>query len=196
MMRVRLGPIAPLYHWTRLRWAPRIVIGAASDRHPGWCSTDREVLDVTVRADFARYWKPSTRRSFLAEHVWEHLTPEDARAANRNCFEFLALGGRFRLAVPDGLHPDPGYRERVRPDGTGPGARDHKVLYDYRSLTSSLEEAGFRTALLEYWDEDGRFHAASWSAEDGPIERSARNDPRNTGDRLVYTSLIIDAFRE
>lgn len=195
-MRVRLGPIAPLYHWSRLRRAQRIVIGAGSDRYRGWCSTDREVLDVTVRADFARYWKPSTRRAFLAEHVWEHLTPDEATRANRNCHDFLVPGGRFRLAVPDGFHPDPEYRDAVRPGGTGSGAEDHKILYDYRLLTDMLEAAGFRTTLLEYWDEDGHFHAAPWSAEDGPIERSARTDPRNAGERLEYTSLIIDAIRE
>jgi predicted SAM-dependent methyltransferase len=172
------------------------VIGAGSDRHPGWASTDRAVLDVTRRADFARFWRPSSRRAFLAEHVWEHLTLAEAARANRNCHEFLVPGGRFRLAVPDGFHPDAGYRERVRPGGSGPGADDHKVLYDYRSLTETLEEAGFRTVLLEYWDEDGRFHGAPWSAEDGPIQRSARTDPRNAGDRLEYTSLIIDAIRE
>lgn len=172
------------------------MIGAGGSRHPGWCSTDRELLDVTRRADFARYWKPSSRRAFLAEHVWEHLTPDQARKANRNCFEFLAPGGWIRLAVPDGLHPDAEYRDRVRPGGKGPGADDHKVLYDYRSLPSTLEEAGFRTTLLEYWDEDGLFHTVPWSLEDGPIERSARTDPRNAGDRLEYTSLIIDAIRE
>lgn len=191
-----MGPIAPLYHWGRLRAAQRIIIGAGSGRHPGWSSTDRAVLDVTRRSDFARYWSPSSRSAFLAEHVWEHLTPEEASRANRNCYEFLAPGGRFRVAVPDGFHPDAGYRERVRPGGTGPGAADHKVLYDYRSLMSSFEEAGFQTRLLEYWDEDGHFHAAAWSAEDGPIERSARADPRNAEGHLAYTSLIIDGIRE
>lgn len=39
--------------------------------------------------------------AFLAEHVWEHLSLEDAHRAARNCHEFLRPGGRLRLAVPD-----------------------------------------------------------------------------------------------
>lgn len=39
--------------------------------------------------------------SFLAEHVWEHLTLENAHRAARNCYRYLHPGGRLRLAVPD-----------------------------------------------------------------------------------------------
>lgn len=39
--------------------------------------------------------------AFLAEHVWEHLSLEDAHRATRNCYRFLRPGGRLRLAVPD-----------------------------------------------------------------------------------------------
>lgn len=39
--------------------------------------------------------------AFLAEHVWEHLSLEDAHRAARNCHEYLHPGGRLRLAVPD-----------------------------------------------------------------------------------------------
>lgn len=39
--------------------------------------------------------------AFLAEHVWEHLSLEDAHRAARNCHDYLHPGGRLRLAVPD-----------------------------------------------------------------------------------------------
>ena len=59
---------------------------------------------------------------------------------NANCYEFLRPGGRLRIAVPDGFHPEPGYIEYVRPGGTGIGADDHKVLYNYQSLRKLLEK--------------------------------------------------------
>jgi hypothetical protein len=64
-----------------------------------------------------------------AEHVWEHLMPEQGATAARICHRFLRPGGYVRVAVPDGLHPDPKYVEWVRPGGSGLGAWDHTVLH-------------------------------------------------------------------
>jgi predicted SAM-dependent methyltransferase len=132
---------------------------------------------------------------FLAEHVWEHLGSRQAIIANANCFEFLRPGGRLRIAVPDGFHPDPAYIEYVRPGGTGAGADDHKVLYNYKLISEELKNVGFEFRLLEYWDENGQFHFQEWSSEDGHISRSKRYDPRNQDGSLTYTSLIVDAIK-
>jgi predicted SAM-dependent methyltransferase len=187
--------------WRRLRAtvrlpaADRIILGAGRDSYPGWGATDRDTLDVTWREDFARYWRPGSREAFLAEHVWEHLTEPQAALANANCFEFLRPGGRLRIAVPDGLHPDPGYRAAVAVGGHGCGADDHKVLYDHGLMREMLERAGYRVALLEYWDENGTFHHADWSSDAGHVRRSRDHDRRNHGGVLRYTSLIVDAFK-
>ena len=173
--------------------APRIVVGAASTRLPGWISTNRATLDLTRREDWQRWFGRKPIRALLAEHVWEHLSPGDAALAVRLCFDHLAPGGRLRLAVPDGLHPDPGYVDSVRPGGTGAGADDHQVLYDYRSLGSLLGDAGFIVEPLEYFDEAGVFHQSPWDPADGMVVRSARFDPRNAGGKLAYTSVIADA---
>jgi predicted SAM-dependent methyltransferase len=179
----------------RLSRGPRVVAGAGASRIPGWISTNRDVLDLTREADWARWFGRRPLRSLLAEHVWEHLTAQDAALAARLCLRYLEPGGRARIAVPDGLHPDPAYREQVRPGGTGPGADDHKVLYDYRSLPVLFREAGFEVRLLEWFDEQGAFHSQDWDPADGPVLRSARFDPRNAGGRLAYTSLILDALK-
>jgi len=142
-----------------------------------------------------RYWKPNSIKAFVAEHVWEHLTESEAIQANANCYEFLRAGGRLRIAVPDGFHPEPGYIEYVRPGGTGLGSDDHKVLYNYQSLKKLLEQAGFIVQLLEYWDEHGHFYFKEWSSKDGHIRRSKRYDPRNQNRSLAYTSLIADAIK-
>ena len=172
----------------------RIILGAGATVYPGWVATDRNVLDVTCRADFACRWPSSSVAGFLAEHVWEHLDEGRALAALANCFEFLRPGGRLRLAVPDGLHPEPAYREWVRPGGNGPGADDHRQFYTYRTLAAQLRRIGFRTRLLEYWDERGRLHTRRWSSADGHVERSVHYDQRVRPGIRRYTSLIVDAI--
>lgn len=39
--------------------------------------------------------------AFVAEHVWEHLSLQEAHRATRNCERHLRPGGRLRIAVPD-----------------------------------------------------------------------------------------------
>ena len=130
-----------------------------------------------------------------AEHVWEHLTEEQAFAAAKNCFEFLKPGGYVRCAVPDGLHPSELYIEWVRPGGIGPGSDDHHALYDFESLSRVFQSAGFEVELLEYHDREGEFHATSWDPELGMVERSIRFDPQDRDVTFLYTSLIVDAVR-
>jgi predicted SAM-dependent methyltransferase len=173
----------------------RLILGASGTSIPGWHHTDQRYLDLLKPAQWQRLFEPGTIDALLAEHVWEHLTPEAALAAARTCFTYLAPGAALRAAVPDGLHPDPAYIEWVRPGGSGAGADDHKILYDYRSFGRVFEQAGFRVELLEYFDESGTFHATEWSNERGYVGRSARYDQRNAGGRLAYTSLILDAVK-
>ncbi|NNJ11427.1 methyltransferase domain-containing protein [Chloroflexales bacterium ZM16-3] len=173
----------------------RIVVGASGHAPPGWVATDITSLDLLREADWRSRFAEGSVAAILAEHVWEHLGPADGLEAARRCRRYLRPGGHLRIAVPDGLHPDPTYREAVRPGGTGPGADDHKILYTYCSLGGLLEQAGFTLRLLEYFNESGQFHAADWEPDDGMVRRSHRFDPRNAGGQHAYTSLIIDAIR-
>ena len=192
------GPPLPLIKpspFRRISRAPRILIGAGSTKQDGWVSTDQNTLDLGLRSHFRRYWAPNSRQAFCAEHVWEHLDDATARTALAHCFEFLRPGGTLRIAVPDGFHPDPAYREYVRPGGTGAGADDHKVLHTHLTLLPLIEGAGFKGRLVEWWDATGGFHVEPWSAEQGHIVRSARHDHRNQGGELRYTSLIVDGTK-
>jgi len=179
----------------RLHSDIKVILGAAHTHYQGWISTYYPAVDITRRHFLSRHYKEGVVRAFLAEHVWEHLTPEQADAASRNCYEALALGGYLRIAIPDGFHPDPAYIEWVRPGGSGPGSDDHEVLYNYKTLSTMLESAGFVVRLLEYFDEHGEFHYSEWSPEDGMIARSSRFDKRNIAKRNAYTSLIVDAVK-
>jgi predicted SAM-dependent methyltransferase len=82
----------------------------------------------------------------------------------------------------------------VEPGGTGDGAADHRVLYNWEMITALLQEAGFHVRLLEYFDRNGRFHFNEWDPTQGMVRRSSRFDRRNDSRPLTYTSLIADGL--
>jgi len=171
----------------------RIVVGSGGLVEPGWTKTEKTYLDLLQPDNWERHFRPGQIDAILAEHVWEHLTVEEGTLAARTCMRYLRPGGYLRIAVPDGNHPDSRYIGQVKPGGLGPGAKDHKVLYDYKLLSRTISTAGLRVELLEYFDEDGRFVFNPWNANDGMIHRSYRYDERNRDGKRNYTSLIIDA---
>ena len=171
----------------------RVILGAGRTRQDGWCATNRAELDLLLPETWERFLSGRVIDALLAEHVWHYLEAAQSVAAGRLCFRHLAATGYIRIAVPDGLHPDPAYIDWVKPNGTGPSAPAHKCLYDYRTLSAMLGQAGFAVTLLEYFDEAGNFHRQDWDPEDGFIQRSARFDARNAAGTLSYTSLIVDA---
>jgi predicted SAM-dependent methyltransferase len=171
-------------------------IGSANtDVGSDWFSSDIDLLNITRKKDWTRLLFFSKLDNIMAEHVWEHLSDTDTILANKNCYNFLKKNGRIRLAVPDGFHIDKDYINYVRPGGNGAGADDHKILYNYRTMKEKLEHAGFHVELLEYWDENGKFHFIDWNDEAGRISRSRRYDERNQYGNLIYTSLIVDAVK-
>jgi len=160
-----------------------------------WFATDIDTLDITKYENWRRHLFFLRLDNIIAEHVWEHLTDTDTQLANKNCFRVLKKKGVLRIAVPDGFHPDKNYIEYVKPGGNGAGAEDHKILYTYKTMKDRLEKVGFTVNLLEYWDEQGKFHFTDWSDEGGRIRRSKRYDHRNNDGKLNYTSLIVDAVK-
>jgi predicted SAM-dependent methyltransferase len=180
-----------------LQRSPRkIVLGASATFDPGWIPTEVEALNILRETDWERYFAPNSIDAMLAEHVWEHLTAEEAFRGAALCYRHLKPGGYLRIAVPDGNHPDPEYIAWVSPGGSGAGADDHKVLYTHTSARALFERAGFTIRLYEYFDAAGRFHFSEWAPEDGMIHRSKRYDKRNRGGKLGYTSIVLDAVKK
>ena len=173
----------------------KIVIGANNMFQKDWIPVEINVLNILKAKDWKRYFIPNTIDAILAEHVWEHLTPKEGVIAAAFCYTYLKPGGYLRLAVPDGYHNNFLYLAQVKPDGSGPGSGDHKVLYTYKKLEYLLKYVGFAIKRLEYFDEHHRFHFTDWKKKDGFIRRSKRYDERNTKHALLYTSLIVDAIK-
>lgn len=100
-------------------------------------------------------------------HVLEHLSLDDLRLALRNTYEYLAVGGLFRLVVPDFEQQVAAYLadakatavsdfltytflgRKVRPKGIVNfireyfGGGNHLWMWDYKGLAHELERAGF-----------------------------------------------------
>lgn len=174
----------------------KLIIGAGGKTQDGWTSTEQSQLDLLREDDFVRILNGAVGlEAIVAEHVLEHLSEEEAKIAIGNCYKYLSVNGRLRIAVPDGFHPDKDYIEYVRPGGVGSGADTHQKLYTYRELGNLLMDAGFGVQYLEWWDETGYFNARLWNEKDGYIERCVANDPRNNDGKPHYTSLMLDGIK-
>lgn len=173
----------------------QIIIGAHTTDYKDWLPTNIENLNLLEIASFDNLFGNKKADRFLAEHVFEHISYDDAIVALKNCNKYLKKGGAVRIAVPDGLHPNPDYINMVKPGGHGEGAHDHKLLYDYKTLSKAFEESGYRVNLLEYYDENGQFHFNEWDSKDGHIIRSKRYDKR-FNEPLGYSSLIIEGIKD
>ena len=147
----------------------RLHLGCGPYPLPDWLNTDlyaqRDVVPVDVRKPL-----PFESASFdlvFTEHMLEHVEYTQAEDACREIFRVLKPGGRVRVAVPDldflfALYAQP--RSAVAEDyfryalkwlrpglpATEAGVIDgflrghgHRFMYDFRTLSSLLEECGF-----------------------------------------------------
>ena len=174
----------------------KVVVGSGGIYSKGWIPTGLETIDASKEITWNKFFNKNSLEAILGEHIWEHLTLEESATATKICFEFLKPGGYCRIAVPDGLHPDPIYLRGVGPIGPN---EQHKVMYDFESIKEIFESVGFKVSYLEYYDKDGVFHKTNWDPNKGMIHRSVRY--RNVHKDVSclgldnYTSLIIDAIK-
>lgn len=173
----------------------KIIIGASQTSYDGWISTNEILLNLTNEKTFDKILKKNSVDNFLAEHVFEHLTENEGKIAINNCYEYLKQGGIIRIAVPDGFFPNPDYINSTKPGGSGPGAYDHKVLYNYLTIKEIFDQDKFVLNFVEYFNQDGKFNEKKLSDENGFILRSRYNDERNNKAIIKYTSLIVDAIK-
>ncbi|WP_425501794.1 class I SAM-dependent methyltransferase [Paraliobacillus salinarum] len=177
----------------------KLVIGAGEhNNNPGWIHTQEDELNLLDQDSWNKRFERESITAILAEHVWEHLTYEEGIEAAKRCHKFLKPTGYIRCAVPDGYFPDDTYQNVVKVGGPGPKdhpAASHKIVHNYKTLTKMFKTAGYEVELLEYCDEEGEFHQNNWDPLQGVIFRSKKYDPRNQGDKLVFPSLIVDAYK-
>ncbi len=170
----------------------KIVIGAGEIEEDNWFCTEQYFLDVTNEKHFKKFFTKQKIDKIFAEHVLEHLNKTQLDTMLMNFSKYCSQNVNIRIAVPDGNHNDKSYIDMVKPGGTGNGSEDHKFLFNYKTLSDIFNKFGFKPRLVEYWDENGFFHAGYKDDDKGKVRRSFVNDLRNSDGRPNYTSLIID----
>lgn len=175
----------------------RIILGAAETHQPGWFSTNENWLDVTNGDHWRRVFKGQQLVTHaVAEHVFEHLTYEEAGRALQHLHKHMTPGGRIRIAVPDGYNPDPTYLRHVGINGIGDDAADHKQLLNVDVLVDLLQQHGFKAEHVEGYTKAGELVQKPYSPADGFIMRSRANpllkDRKHWDFVDAETSLIVD----
>ncbi len=193
MTKYELHPLRQLKNRILQANPLKVVIGGGDIMHDAsWIVTNQEEIDAELKDDFEYYFETKSVDNFFASHVFEHL--KDVESAVMNLYNSLKIGGKLRIAVPDGYFPDENYINEVKVGGIGVGSDDHKYLFNIDSLSEILTKYGFKVEPIEYW-KDGKFYKKDWSVNDGFVGRSAEFDERNINGELKYTSLIIDAIK-
>ena len=169
----------------------KLIIGSASTNYKGWIKTNIYSLNLLDTKSFKNFFNENEIDNILAEHVFEHLSLKDGLISTNNIYKFLKKGGNIRIAVPDGNFKNQNYLDSVKPGGSGPGAHDHKVLYNYELIKKIIDTSKYSIDFLEYFDERGNFIEKNWSIDEGFVQRSKKYDRRNKSS-LNYTSLIVD----
>ena len=117
--------------------------------------------------------------------------------ALRNIVNHLIMGGRIRIAVPDGYNPNQDYIENVCISGIGDDAKDHKQLLNVQKLTDMMIQSGFDVEHIEGYQSDGQLIKKDWSSVNGFIRRSRKNKPDNSWNFPdASTSLILDGVKK
>ena len=178
----------------------KIILGAAETYQDGWYATNEQWFDITRPEHWHRlFGDRQPLKSIVAEHVFEHLTPEGAETAFQQAVKYLQPGGTIRIAVPDGNHPDPEYMRHVGIAGIGPDAADHKQLYTAESLMKQMQTAGLNPTHLEGYTADQQLVARQVDPTLGFIKRSRTNQNKSHPDNWDFpdasTSLVVDGTK-
>ena len=128
-----------------------------------------------------------------------------------NCHQFFEQGPRYRRQLVDwGLfHVEPEFNYQWQSykkilQQRNAAIRHRKKVEEIQLWDAHLVSYGEKITthrqrqlaqLLEYFDENHKFHCNKWDANKGMIIRSKRFDERNLDGELNYTSIIIDAYK-
>jgi predicted SAM-dependent methyltransferase len=173
----------------------KIIVGSGGTDYEGWIATDLPHFDLLKKADWEYFLCDKKIDNILAEHVIEHLTKDDVDIVLSFAANYLAKGGRFRIAVPDGFHPSPEYFDYVSPTGKTGSLHGHLFLWDFISLSAAAQKAGLRPVSQEYYSEERKFNISPYSFDDGFVRRSIKNNYIDT-EIENYSSLIVDLIKD
>lgn len=156
--------------YLKLADKPKLQIGCGSNRLDGWLNVGIS-LDECWKGVYMdagkRFPFPDESMNYIySEHLFEHLTYQQAQNMLKESYRVLKPGGVMRVATPDlrfllGLYQEPEkplhkeYMEFSVKDNGMPASPvyvisrfhtnwGHQIIYDRETLTKKLEEVGFK----------------------------------------------------
>ena len=75
----------------------KLIIGAGRTDFDGWITTEQQLVGLLKPSMWFEFFEADSVHAILAEHVWEHLTPQQGLVAAKTCFQFLKPGVTFAL---------------------------------------------------------------------------------------------------
>lgn len=149
---------------------PKLQIGFGSNRLEGWLNVGISLEESWQGAYMdagKRFPLPDESMNYVySEHLFEHLTYQQAQNMLKESYRVLKPGGIIRLATPDlrfllGLYQEPekplhkAYMEFSMKENGMPASPvyvisrfhtnwGHQIIYDRETLTRILEEVGFK----------------------------------------------------
>lgn len=158
--------------------------------------TSANTLDVTSWDSFSQYSiQYNTVHSMVAEHVWEHLSLQEAINAARNCRFALKPDGVLLVAVPDvnsyvGTYDiDESGDTRYHPMDEADIRDGHTTQYDFKLLTNVFLSGGWgedEIRIVEGHDASGKLFL-DYPEPPYPIkiDRSHANGRNGPGSSLI-----------
>ncbi len=168
----------------------KIILGVSSTYFKDWLSTEQDILDITKANDWKKIFGDIKVDNILAEHVFEHLTEEEAKAAFLNLSKYLKKGGVFRFAVPDGYHPSRYLRSLIGINGIEKGADDHKIYFNINNVKDFIQNLDFETYPIEFFDSKGHFHQEKFDLANGFVKRCSAYNKGRFDNKEEYSRMI------
>lgn len=175
----------------------RLHLGCGMERRKGWINIDVQPElrpDVLSVANHLPMFADATVDLIEANHLFEHFTYDEARAALAEWARVLRDGGELYLELPDfdacvgmlGLHADPqgfdlgmigifGWPPAVAQEGI---PQVHKWGWTRSALSSALQQAGFDR--IEFIPIQQTWRVAASTGRDMRV-RALRSAPAGTG---------------
>jgi len=174
----------------------RVNVGGASRTFKGWVLSDYLQFDVTDVGQYVAAFGQQGVAAFRAEHMYEHLFPAQVEIAAAMSYLFLAPGGHYRVAVPEGYHPDPLYRDHVEAGNR----HQHKQMWTVDNMPPIWIKAGFDVQMMENFDKHGQFYKHDVGDAEADREKWSKvyrvADLEKIADKSYgYTSLYFDAIK-
>jgi predicted SAM-dependent methyltransferase len=176
LARFPIWAVAKYCEWTGRGWRPpaasgrALNIGTGGHDLVGWVNLDEtKPGDVLARVPPAPF-RDECFDEILMSHVVEHMTLDDGRALIKECHRILKPGGVVTVIVPDGKIVALAYLAGQIDNWNLNDSllysycqeSQHRWLYDRRTLTQLIADAGFVGLRRLNRFTDGRMMAPAW----------------------------------